>query len=309
MKIPKSSLQVVFLLCACATSVAQQPNPNQREGTGWLKVPDCFLVIENSVEVPAEETGRMVALKVALNESIPEGSLIAILDSKLSESELKTAKLQYKYATEAAADHSDIDFNELALKEARQELENYKSIGKSATEFEKSRLALRVASAQTALQRSQQAFARSAVEAKLREVAVEVAEQRVQRARIVAPINGVVFEIIKRPGQWVRTGDPVVRLCDLENLVVDCFVDVDQIDLRHIVGSEVQVEYKSSSTTNRLAGTISSYDPEVSRRGLIRLHAKILNRKVDGQWLLLPGMNTTLYIAAPTRQEERVSRR
>ncbi len=277
----------------------------QTQSNGWLVIPDCFAAVDNSIELCAEETGRLLGLEVKLNQSVNANAIVGKLDSALAEVELKTAKLQHTFALDLAKDTSDVDYNKLAVKESEHELANYRSIGKSVSESEISRLTLALGRAQLALQRSQQTQARAKVEAELRSAAVEAAQQRVERCVLRAPHNGVITEVLKRPGQWIRVGDPIVRLADLENLVVDSLVELDRIDVTKIIGAQVQVESKGERQGEvRLPGVITSYDHEISKRGLVRLHAKVLNQQVGGHWKLLPGQNVTLYIATSSEAKE-----
>ncbi len=272
---------------------------------GWLVIPDCFAAVDNSIELCAEETGRLLSLDVKLNQSVHANAIVGKLDSALAEVELKTAKLQHTFALDLAKDTSDVDYNKLAVKEAEHELANYRSIGKSVSESEISRLTLALGRAQLALQRSQQTQARAKVDAELRAAAVEASQQRVERCVLRSPHNGVITEVLKRPGQWIRVGDPIVRLADMENLVVDSLVELDRIDITKIIGAQVQVESTGQRQVDvRLPGMITSYDHEVSKRGLVRLHAKVLNQQIGGHWKLLPGQNVTLYIATSSEAKE-----
>jgi multidrug efflux pump subunit AcrA (membrane-fusion protein) len=168
-----------------------------------------------------------------------------------------------------------------------------------------------VGRAEVDVQRAEQAIKRFAVEAELKAAAVGAATLRLNRRQIAAPLSGVVTAIHLREGQWVEAGKPVALVADLEHLLVDCLIPLHKIDLKRIVGLEVRVESQSTPPNTppiRLAGKISSYDPQVSSQGLVRVHAKIQNAQRDGHWLLLPGMNVKLEVAVDTAQPALISR-
>jgi hypothetical protein len=94
-------------------------------------------------------------------------------------------------------------------------------------------------------------------------------------------------------------------------LLVDCLIPIQKVDLKRLVGLEVRVETAQAIAGGppvRLAGKISSYDPQVSSQGMIRVHAKVHNARQGEHWLLLPGMNVKLEVAMPSGAPALISR-
>lgn len=304
---------LIALACGICARVAVAQNSAARDSdrVTWLTFVDCPVLLEKSVEVPALESGVLEKVEVQLNAPVKAGETIAQLDEELARMELKLAQLQHQAALELANDDSNVKFSKVALSAAREELDNNTAIKTSVSGSELRRLTLAVGSAEVNLQRAELALKRAAVDAELKAAGVQAANLRLSRRRIVSPLEGIVTAVHLHQGQWVEAGKPVALVADLEHLLVDCLIPIEKVDLKRIVGLEVRVETAHASpggTPVRLAGKISSYDPQVSSQGVVRVHAKIQNARQDEHWLLLPGMNVKLEVAVPGGAPALISR-
>ena len=86
---------------------------------------------------------------------------------------------------------------------------------------------------------------------------VETQSEIVERHRILAPFDGIVVEKKAEVGEWVQTGNPVLRFVDTKNLRLDIQVPQEQLPL--IIGSKtVNVE---------IAGTnVNSFEAHIEAR-------------------------------------------
>ncbi len=73
------------------------------------------------------------------------------------------------------------------------------------------------------------------------EADLRLAQTRLAKAKIVAPREGLIDEVIRRPGEVVRPGDAVVRLLDLDHPYVKVFVASTVLE-RLKAGSKVTVQ-------------------------------------------------------------------
>lgn len=87
-------------------------------------------------------------------------------------------------------------------------------------------------------------------------------QDRLNRCRIVSPINGLVLERYKREGELVTTGQSLCRIADLSALNLRVFVSGDQ--LPHVkIGQKVKVLIDDTAKQNRaLEGTVTWISPE-----------------------------------------------
>ncbi len=269
------------------------------QDAGWITFEKCPVMVEHRVEIPAQERGFLKSLGVELNQPVAADELLAELDTELAELDLRVAKLEQLRAEELARDDADVKLQEIALQQVEEELRSNRSISNSVSESEIRRLTLGVEQAKVALIRAGHVRSRALSDAKLKGAAVEAAELRLQRRRIVAPRAGVVTAIRVHPGQSLEAGQTIMEIEDLEHLIIDRLVPIAQVNAADLVGAEVRVDVpQPQSEAARLAGEITSYDPRVSSGGLVRVHARVKNVQRDGHWVLLPGREVTMHVAA-----------
>jgi HlyD family secretion protein len=82
-------------------------------------------------------------------------------------------------------------------------------------------------------------------------------QDKLNRCRIVSPINGLVLEKYKRSGELVAAGQSLCRIADVSTLNLRVYVSGDQ--LPHLqTGQKVKVLIDDTKTTNKsLEGTVS----------------------------------------------------
>ncbi|MDA0346606.1 MAG: efflux RND transporter periplasmic adaptor subunit [Verrucomicrobia bacterium] len=86
---------------------------------------------------------------------------------------------------------------------------------------------------------------------------VETQREIVERHRIIAPYTGTVIEKNAEVGEWVQTGNPVLRFVDTENLRFDIQVPQEQMSLI----------LKSSAVTVHIAGAVGDpFDAHIEAR-------------------------------------------
>ncbi len=279
----------------------------------WLSFSGCPVLLERSFEVPALESGVLEKVQVELNSKVTAGQSIAMLDEELALLEVKLAKVQYDEAVDLAADDGQLKLARNALKKEQIEFDSLSAIQKSVAASELRAQDLKVKFAELNVQKAERELKRLAIAVEAKAAAMQVANLRLNRRRITATSNGIVTAVHLQTGQWVEAGKPICTIADVEHLLVDCLIPIEKVDLKRIVGLEVRVsaEHTASDvkeTPIRLAGKITSYDPQVSSQGMVRIHAKIQNARQGEHWLLLPGMEVRLEVAVPTGSPALISR-
>ena len=145
------------------------------------------------------------------------------------------------------------------------------------------------------LQRATSQRALAAAENQLRS-----AERSIARLRIVAPLDGIVVDIRRQRGEWVKPGDKTIRLIDTSRLRAEGLVPASQLT-RDLVGHQVAfiVDSPKESTRNERdpanthRGKLTFISPEANPvSGHVRVWAEIDN--VHGR--LRPGETGRLLI-------------
>ncbi|MFW5820972.1 MAG: HlyD family secretion protein, partial [Bacteroidota bacterium] len=86
-------------------------------------------------------------------------------------------------------------------------------------------------------------------------------EDQINRAFIDAPIDGQVLETYVDRGEMAISGRPVIKLADLNVLILRVFIDGNQLSSLKL-GDKVKVLYDGTEGLNSIEGTVSWISPE-----------------------------------------------
>lgn len=290
-------LCVLGFQCAC-----QQAPTAFGQNTDWMTFEKCPAIAEHEVEVPAQEQGVLESIKVQESQAVEAGQTLAVLDQEEAELQLGNVQLQYEEAQAVAADNSELQFRQNALQQKRKDLDNVRSIRNSVNQSELDRLQLDVEAAQTAVNALLKKKETAARDVKRMQYAVRLAKIRLERRQIKTPLRGNVLEILVEPGEWVEVGEPIMKIHNLETMLVDRMLPIGEWDLSALAGTEVRADVaRPDGSLVRLSGEIFAYDQHVVSGGLVRAHARLKNIKQGDDWVLIPGQEVVLHVAAPSK--------
>ncbi|MEQ1825404.1 MAG: HlyD family efflux transporter periplasmic adaptor subunit [Pirellula sp.] len=269
--------------------------------SGWLQFDKCPVFALESVDIPAQESGVIASIQVDENDTVNANQLLGKLEVKVAELEKGVAGLQAQVASSEAIDESEIRLAEAIVEESQLQVEVFEvTTAKGSTgESELRQKQLTLTQAKVRLTQAKANKQQKELKSKLAQASLFLSQQKLDRLMLRSPITGTVTRIEHRPGEWVGAGTTILKLIRLDQLRVDCLVDIDLIDPAKIIDQRVKVLSTRGSLESQFAGKIDSYDPDVSSSGKIRVRAVIQNQKSSGHWVLLPGMSVRMQIAKP----------
>lgn len=203
--------------------------------------------------IHAEVEGRLLRLPVQRGDQLAQGAVIAEIDSTQARAELAAAEARIAAAKaeltlfdsggrerELAEIRSQMDRARLELAIAQRERDALLRLveKQAATRVEVEQVKDRIARHQAELEALEQrrralvsAAERAVVEARLREAeqAAALAQKRIERAIVRAPIGGVLYQLDVHPGAFLRPGDLIGRIGTLERMRVLAFVDEPEL--------------------------------------------------------------------------------
>jgi multidrug resistance efflux pump len=307
----KLNLFMAALLVA-QTATAQTGSDNLPSSDKHLTLTDCIVSAKDHIQLPAQQAGVIRRLETEDGLPVEEGFIViagqmignlddddatarhdaASLDHQVAQAEYVKAESNVKaaVATEEVAQaelDESIDINERVpnsipkTQVRRQEL----TIMRSAMEKDVADRDVEVASLTTDLRQAQ----------------VTVAEINLKEHLIVSPLNGVLVQIYRKPGEWVNPGDPIARIVRMDKLHVEGFVDASRYLPEDIGGSEVTITIRRPGREPEEFKTIISFvSPIVEASGDYRVRAEVQNRSSQGRyWVLRPGMEAEMRISLP----------
>lgn len=254
---------------------------------------NCQIVLKDDLVVAAQSEGQLV--EVAAREGLPvkAGRVLARLDEEMArlQVEMARANLEAVKAEEYALEEAQVE-----LMRAEHRLQRVKALNKekAISEEERSLAKLDYDVARCRAARAQQQL-KAALE--LRKLEIQAAENELKRRRVAAPFNGIVVEMQRRVGEWVKPGDPICRIVRLDHLRVQGMLDTKKHDPAAVHGREVVVEaLLPRGKKERVEGKITFVPPVLGPDGFCQFWAEIENPNRDGRWVLRPGLRATVTI-------------
>jgi macrolide-specific efflux system membrane fusion protein len=268
-------------------------------GAEPIPVQSVLIRLIEEAEVPAQELGLLAAIAAAEGQMVKEGAELAQLDNR--QAELLQQKAQAELAVvrkEAAGDveiRTATEAAKVAAAELRRAQEAKNRLSESVSQSELDRLGYEAQRTALEVEQARQNQDVARLKEAVRQRELEIAADRVQRHRIVAPLSGMVVKLYRHRGEWVEPGDKVLRIVRLDRLRAEGFVDAS--GLRGTLAGRqatVTVDLPGQPKT-RFPGTVTFVNPEIDPvNGQFRIWVEIENPGLK----LQPGMRAEMTVAA-----------
>lgn len=274
-----------------------------------LRIPDVLVTLIEQVETPAHEAGVLAELPVAPGQLVRTGQLLAKIDDTEARLRVAKATAEYEIAQAEANNLAKVRFAKAAAEVARAELQrgldSRDRFQRSVSQTELDKLQLEADRGRLAVEQAEHESQLAKQTQKLKQIERDLASAALKRRSIESPLEGVVVEIMRRAGEWVEPGQPVLRIVRVDRLRVEAFLPAES-GAERLVGRAVRLSVsQSEGRTIELSGALTFVSPEIDPvNGQVRVWAEIDNRDRH----LRPGMRGTLTIlselvgAAPARK-------
>jgi len=246
----------------------------------------------STVEVGAEVSGRVTEVLVDYNDQVTKGQLLAVIDPE-----------QPKAAVAESA--ARVRESDAAVRQARATLiearQNRDRAVVQAREGLVSQKELEAATA--ALERGEATLASAQASATVARATLESQRSRLDKTRIISPIDGIVLSRTVEPGQTVTSGFTTPLLFKLtEDLRrMELLVYVDEADVgRAREGQEASFTVDAYPERSFPSKLLSLRNEPKEEQNVVTYEALL---QVDNSELLLrPGMTATATIVADVRK-------
>lgn len=175
---------------------------------------DCTIEPRIIAEVGSADEGIIEEVSVQRGDRVAKGQVLAVLESKSQELTVDLARLRARQDVEVRSRRARLGFQK--SEQARAE-----------TLFEKRLLSDKLrdeAKVQAEIARLD--LESAAFDLELSQVELSLAEERLSRRTIRSPIDGIVTEVSKSPGEYIHEQAPLLTVAHIEQLKVEVFVPV-----------------------------------------------------------------------------------
>jgi multidrug resistance efflux pump len=293
---------------------AQEFGRDPGSSVEYARIRHAVVQLKDFVQIPARQAGVLESLLMADGTRVKEGVRVtkdtllgklddrdalarkeaAELDRDVALGEGKKAGLAIAAAIKTVAVANEEYENSLKVNEAAPGAIAQTTITRQRLTRERSKIEVSVA---------EQDKLNAEKTADLRAAQIRVASLNLEHHLIKSPIDGEVVSVYRQVGEWVSPGDPLLRVVNLETLRVEGFLRINDYRRQDIFGQAVMVEIQMpGGQEESFESTISYVSPLVQASGDYRVVCEVKNKRVDGFWVMLPGMDAELTIKVKANQ-------
>jgi multidrug efflux pump subunit AcrA (membrane-fusion protein) len=274
--------------------------------TRALIVPGILEYVDDN-SVAAQADGLITAVSVDEGSQVKSGSLIVQLDTRLAESEVAVASKELEAAQKKAQDKSQIDYKKSELEVALRQYETTRGLQSRGSASEQD-LQLKWLEAEKARLGGVVAFVeheRDIAAESISKAKLKAAQVQVDLRKITAPFDGVVVEMLKHKNDWVRAGEPLLRVVGPSKLRVRSGIKPEDLSTPAYTLQNAPVRVSVFLTSREVEqpmqvpidGTIAFISPLIDAGGKYHFFIDLENQQAqDGTWIFNEGMDAQIQI-------------
>jgi macrolide-specific efflux system membrane fusion protein len=279
-----------------AAPAAEQPGafvPSQAP-TGPPTFRPAHITAEQDVLISAEVEGALISLPVKEGSRVATGQVLATIDDRVAQAALVMADMGHKAALARAEDDIEKVFAEASAKFAevdlRKDLMANRGTPGAVTDIqiEQKKLAYRRSTLQ--IEKAVKDLEIAAREADVKKAELDAAKIQLDQRTIRSTFDGEVQQLSQKQAQWVKPGDPIMRLVRFDKLRVECFVPAASYDPAELANRRVTVTAALARGRAASAEGRVVYVDQTLIGGQYRLRAEVDNVREGDYWLLRPGL-------------------
>jgi multidrug efflux pump subunit AcrA (membrane-fusion protein) len=277
-----------------------------------LVVERALVTLIDDNKVPATEPGMLTELHVEEGHSIDKDTIVARIDSRATIAKQKVALGELMAAKAQAENDAELEVAEKAVLVAKAEYDQSLELraknpgAMPETQLRKDKFTWEKSLAQVKQAVNEKKIAGLTAEAK--QAQYDAATIELDLREIRAPFKGTVVEVIKRVGDWVTPGEPIMHIVGLDRVRVKGFVLVSAaqgVSHAELKDRPVTITVDVGGKKHSAKGVVGFASPVIEGVGTsrqFRIWAEVDNEKVVDpvtgaeSWKIQPGTVATMTI-------------
>ena len=256
------------------------------DASGSEIVDNVLVTLIQDISVSIRESGFVDSIDVKEGDFVEKKGELAKLDRLLHEIDQKIAAADHEIAKSKSENDVDLRY---AIKSSAYASTVYEKtrqanarIGRTYGVLELKKSRLDAEREQLKIDQAKRDIQVAKLETELKSRQLEAANARVAYRTLTSPVSGQVVEIFVQPGEWVNSGEPIMRIIGLKRMRVMATVDGNRFD-RSLLGKAVEllVDTPPSGQATSFPGKITFVSPEMDpSTGHIRIWAEVENTEL-----------------------------
>ncbi|MDR1494101.1 MAG: HlyD family efflux transporter periplasmic adaptor subunit [Planctomycetaceae bacterium] len=223
-----------------------------------------------------------------------KGQQICLLDDRYPKAQYEVATTKLSVAKVEAEKDIDIRFAEKKFETAQRNLkrsyESNERVANTVSPAEIDILTLQRDQSLLEIEKSQSDQDTRRQEVKVQEQEVAVALTQLDLRRVKTPFNSMVIGVFTQEGSYLREGDPVAEVAQLDKLKVTCTIDGKKLRPEEIDQKKVTItaSYPNGQKEN-FDGFVRYAASSYNDLKEFQTEIEVTNRNINGYWLLKQG--------------------
>jgi macrolide-specific efflux system membrane fusion protein len=265
-----------------------------------IRVSSVLVNLLEEVKVPARQEGVLQTVAVQEGQLVEEGEVLARIDDEAARLAVERARLELGIALKKTREDYDLrtaqEQHRVAANNLRRAEQSKEKFDRSISAADLDQYQLQEKTAAIDIERARFKLEVAELTRDLRENELSVAEKVLQRHSVRAPIGGIVVDVKQRCGEWVKPGDPLLRILRIDRFRADGYVSAEAVRV-DLTGAPVTLVVDLPGNPGaKFKGTVVFVSPEVNPvDGKVRIWAEIENTQLK----LKPGLSGDLAIEPP----------
>ena len=128
---------------------------------------------------------------------------------------------------------------------------------------------------------------------RIAEEKVAAAKVQVELRKVFSPYDGVIVERMRDQGEWVKAGEPILRLVHLKEMRVEANVPVRGGSVAHLQNAQIRIHVTINGKDITRDSHVEFVSPVVEMN-TCRIWARVPNEMIAGGWMLRDGIEATV---------------
>jgi multidrug efflux pump subunit AcrA (membrane-fusion protein) len=266
-----------------------------------VTLPNCLLLLDEEVQIPAQEAGELVSIPVREGQQVAKGDVLAQIDDLVPKAAYNVALYKLKVAEKQATDDIDVRYaktaHDFATAKLHRSVKANERTPNTVTEEVIDEQRLDKEKSRLMIDKSQKDLDVAGLQKQVSEAELQAADANLKRRRILAPLDAMVVELSRHEGEWVQAGDTIMRLVRVDQLRVEGLIDAKDFRPSEIQGRPVEVLVTLARAQQvRFPGKVVYVNPLIRTGGKFQVRAEVRNRKDGNFWVLSPGLKAEMTI-------------
>ncbi len=261
----------------------------------WVTKKNATVNFIEDARVPAQEEGLLTRVFAQNGQYVAAGEVLAQVDDTLVQLQLNVAAAELEVAQRRSQDTVSIEFANAAAAVYKAEHErllraNEKFRG-AVTQADIDLARLQHEQYVLQAKKSEFELGIAKLEVKVSKAKMDAAEEHIERSKIKARWEGVVDRVVRFTGDWVKPGDPILRMIRMDKLRVTCSLDATKFGPQDVKGQPVTVRVQlRRGAVETFKSRITNCSSMIEGNDEFHVWTDLDNPKRNGDYVLRPGM-------------------